>query len=57
MQMPASVMAYFTDKKLREAHLYKMGKPHANDAARHILYWFQFGPGYKFNKKGYFAGE
>lgn len=55
-QMPAQVMGYFTDARLKEAFLYKMGKPHANDATRHILYWFKFGSGFQYNTRGYEAG-
>lgn len=55
-QMPSAVMQHFTDGKLKSDNLYKIGKPHANDAARHILYWFTFGPGFKYNEKGYELG-
>lgn len=57
LQMPAQVMQYFTNSRLKEHHLYKMGKEHSNDAARHILYWFTFGAGFKFNEHGFYAGE
>lgn len=56
VQSPSQVMMYFTDKKLKADGIYKPGRPHANDAARHLLYWFTFGPGYKYNTKGYESG-
>lgn len=60
MQKPATVLGrncYFTDRKLKEDKIYKPAKPHANDAARHLLYWFTFGPGYKYNMEGYQVGS
>lgn len=56
-QSPSSAMTYFTDTRLKEDGVYKPGKPHANDAARHLLYWFVFGPGYKWNQKGFSVGS
>lgn len=56
VQGPGHVMTYFTDRKLKDDEVYKPGKPHANDAARHLLYWFTFGPGYKWNQEGYVVG-
>lgn len=44
---------YFNNAQLRRDGFYKANRDHANDAARHLLYWFQFGPGFKFNEKGY----
>lgn len=52
-QMPADAMTYFTDKELRANGVYRIKMPHANDAMRHLLRWFVFGPGFKYNKKGY----
>lgn len=56
VQTPSQVMVYYTDQRLKEDKVYKPTKPHANDAARHILYWFTFGPGYKWNLKGFEVG-
>lgn len=47
---------YFNNDRLKEAYLYKPGREHANDAARHILHWFKFGSGFQFNKLGYKTG-
>lgn len=53
MQKPAEGKSYFTDAKLKEANLYHIGQEHARDATRHILQWYEFGAGYKYNKKGF----
>ncbi len=53
MQKPAEGKSYYDDNKLREADLYWVGKDHARDATRHLLQWFTFGAGYKYNKKGF----
>lgn len=55
-QMPAQVlgkMAYWTDKKLKDALVYKVSAPHANDAMRHLLYWWNYGSGYQYNTNGF----
>jgi hypothetical protein len=52
-QTPAQAMGYFTDKKLKELEIYQPGKPHAMDALRHLLQWYQFGAGYQYNKLGF----
>lgn len=54
-QNPGSVIGqYFTNKRLRTDNLYKTTTGgHANDACRHLLHWFTFWEGYKYNKKGY----
>ena len=51
--MKDSPSTYFNDNRLREDHIYKPGKDHSNDAARHLLYWFQFGSGFQYNQHGY----
>lgn len=56
LQMPAQVLGkqcYWTDKRLKDAKVYKVANPHANDAMRHLLYWWQFGSGYQFNTNGF----
>jgi hypothetical protein len=55
-QMPAFAVgknAYFSDNKLKTAGVYKVANPHANDAMRHILQWWQFGPGFQYNTNGF----
>lgn len=55
-QMPAQAIgkgAYFNDQRLKQDKLYKPGRGHANEALKHLLRWFTFGPGYKYNKEGY----
>lgn len=54
-QMPGDAKTYFTNNELRANGVYKQDSewPHANDAMRHLLRWFTFGPGYRYNKKGY----
>lgn len=56
MQMPATVLgkqAYWSNEKLKAAQVYKVANPHANDAMRHLLYWWKFGPGFKWNTNGF----
>jgi len=55
-QMPRQVLgkeAYWSDKRLKEARVYKVGNEHANDAMRHLLYWWHLGPGFKYNINGF----
>jgi hypothetical protein len=52
-QSPAQAMDYWTNDKLKENDAYSRGKDHARDATRHLLYWFYFGQGYKYNEKGH----
>lgn len=55
-QMPAQVLgkkAYWSDEKLKTAKVYKVANPHANDAMRHLLYFWQFGAGFKYNTNGF----
>jgi hypothetical protein len=44
---------FYTDDVLKKDKLHKPGKPHANDACRHLLHWFTFGAGYEYNTGGY----
>lgn len=55
-QTAAQGKGYFSDNKLKAARLYRVAKPHANDAIRHLLHWYQFGAGYKYNTRGYESG-
>jgi len=55
-QMPRQVLgkkAYWTDAKLKAAKVYKVANPHANDAMRHLLYWWHLGPGFQYNTNGF----
>ena len=56
MQMPSEgVGGYWAeDKKLKADGMFNVGKPHANDAMRHLLQWFTFKEGYQFNKDGFY---
>jgi hypothetical protein len=40
---------YGTDAALKRCGVHMPNKPHSNDAIRHLLQWFSFGPGYRFN--------
>lgn len=59
MQMPAEgVGGYWKDDhRLKEDKVFTRGKPHANDAMRHLLQWFTFKEGYKYNQKGFYRLE
>lgn len=48
MQTPAQAKGFWTDKKLLANHLYRRGNDHANDAMRHLMYWYKFGSGHQF---------
>lgn len=54
-QTPATAIGQFYDnRKLREGLLYKSTTGgHANDACRHLLQWYTFRGGSKWNKKGF----
>ena len=43
------------DSILKQASVFKIGKPHANDAMRHLLQWYTFGAGFQYDteKKGF----
>jgi hypothetical protein len=57
MQQPSQgIGGFWTDTQLKKDKVYKAGNPHANDSVRHLLEWYVFGPGYKYNKKGYVPG-
>lgn len=48
MQTPAQAKGFWTDKKLLANHLYRRGHDHANDAMRHLMYWYKFGSGHQY---------
>lgn len=45
---PPSHMKFWTDEKLKKVYCYTTGKPHANDAMRHALYYTTFTMGEKY---------
>lgn len=49
-QSAATGKAYFTDDKLKQGNVYKIGAQHARDATRHLLHFVTFGEGYQFNR-------
>lgn len=55
-QLPAQAVGkkpFWTDTKLKAANVYKVANPHANDAMRHMLRWWEFGAGFQYNEKGF----
>lgn len=47
---------YKENRVLQAESVFKVGKPHANDAMRHLLQWYTFGPGFGYqqhHKKGF----
>jgi hypothetical protein len=46
--------AYWTDNKLRSYNVYARGYDHGRSATKHLLYWWQFGAGYKLHQQGNF---
>jgi hypothetical protein len=59
MQMPAEALGGYwsEDNRLKEDKVFRAGRPHANDAMRHLLQWFMFKEGFKYNKKGFLPLE
>ena len=59
MQMPQEALGgfYKSPMKLKEAGVYKPGKPHANDAMRHLLQWWDFKEGFQYNENGFYRLE
>jgi hypothetical protein len=51
MQKAAVGKGHFTDLRLKTLNVYQKGVPHGRDAARHLLHWFTFGPGFKLVKE------
>jgi hypothetical protein len=50
-QMAAHGKSYYSDTKLKALNIYVSGLPHGMDALRHLLHWFTFGPGFRFNQQ------
>jgi hypothetical protein len=42
VQSPGDAKGFWTDTKLKRLELYTPGKPHANDAVRHLLLYVTF---------------
>lgn len=53
MQMAGPVIAGFFSKPQNMEGIYKEGKIHSNEAAMHLLHWYKFGAGFKYNKRGF----
>lgn len=56
-QTAAQAMGHFTDSKLKTLGLYQKARPHAMDALRHLLQWYEFGRGFQFNVNGFQAAD
>lgn len=39
-QTPSEAKKFVSDDKLKALGLYQPGKPHSNDATRHLIYWY-----------------
>ncbi|HEY1248636.1 MAG TPA: hypothetical protein VGE97_06595 [Nitrososphaera sp.] len=52
LQNAAKGKGFYNDQKLKSMGLYVPGRNHGRDALRHLLHWWTFGPGYKYNVKG-----
>jgi len=50
MQKAAEGKSYYNNARLKELKLYSKGYDHGRDATRHLLHWWTFGAGYKFNQ-------
>ena len=49
MQSPGQAIGgYWSNDKLKKYHLYRTGNDHANDACRHLMYWYKFGSGHQY---------
>lgn len=54
MQSPVEgIGGYYNDDRLKEHDLWQAGKIHANEALMHLLTWYTFKHGFKYNKKGF----
>lgn len=53
MQTAAKGKGYYSDTHLKNNGVYVRGVGHGMDALRHLLQWYTFGPGYKYNQKGF----
>jgi hypothetical protein len=52
-QKAAQAKEFMSNDRLKEEQAWIKGKEHARDAIKHLLYWFYWGVGYKYNKKGH----
>jgi hypothetical protein len=59
LQTPAQGKGYYTNSILKQQGVLKRGMatgvPHGVDALRHMLQWYTFGPGFKYNTNGFVA--
>lgn len=54
MQTPVEgIGGFYNDDRLKEHDLWQEGKIHANEATMHLLHWYTFKQGYKYNKEGF----
>lgn len=51
-QTPGTGFDRYSNAELKRLGYYQPGKPHAMDALRHTLHWWEHGPGYKINLGG-----
>lgn len=49
LQKAMQAKGYYTDAVLKQMKLYKKSTAHGMDATRHLLQWWTFGPGFKYN--------
>lgn len=47
-QTPAQGKGFFSDTRLKNMDIYKVGKQHGRDATRHLMQWLTFGAGSQF---------
>lgn len=50
-QKAAEGKGYFSNEKLKQLGVYKQNLAHGMDALRHLLHWFVFKEGYKYNNE------
>lgn len=47
--------AFWSNDKLKEYGIYPIGFEHGRSALKHLLYWWQFGAGFKYHQYGNFT--
>ena len=52
-QKAAQAKEFMNSERLKEEKAWLKGKEHARDAIKHLLYWWYWGAGYQYNKKGH----
>jgi hypothetical protein len=53
MQTAAKGKGYYNNTVLQKNNVYARGIPHGMDAMRHLLHWYTFGAGFKYNTAGF----